>query len=491
MHKAPGVGQHLGRALLLVLAFATLPLAMLAPLALARDAFVTNQGSESVSVIDTQTDQVLGPPITVGLEKPNAIAITPDGRFAYVANVSSESVSVIDTQTKFVASPITVGHDPYAIAISPDGRFAYVTNAGSESVSVIDTQSNQVVGPPIMVGKGPEGIAISPDGRYAYVADAGAGSVSVIDTQSKQVVGSPIPVGVAPFGVAITPDGRFLYVSGALHSVSVIDTLSNQVVGSPIGIGTEPLWLAITPDGRFAYALNAGANSVSVIDTQSNQVVGSPIMVGSRPQAIAISADGRFAYVVRSILGNVVVIDTQSNQVVGSPIPVGSNPEGIAISPDQPPLASFTVPRARPGVAVSFNAAASSDPDGQVARYDWEYGDGQTVANGGPTPNHTYAKPGTYQAKLTLTDNEGCSTALIFTGQTAYCNGQPSASQTQSLTVAYPGVKVKCPKRAKPKGCAFELQALSKKREDVRIPVEFRRRSPRVDDHTVTASVTS
>jgi hypothetical protein len=100
-----------------------------------------------------------------------------------------------------------------------------------------------------------------------------------------------------------------------------------------------------------------------------------------------------------------------------------------------------------------------------LPRYDWEFGDGQTAPDGGPTPNHTYAKPGTYQAKLTLTDSEGCSTQLIFTGQTAYCNGSSSASQTQTLTVAYPGVKVKCPKRAKPKGCAFELQALSKKRK--------------------------
>jgi PKD repeat protein len=114
-------------------------------------------------------------------------------------------------------------------------------------------------------------------------------------------------------------------------------------------------------------------------------------------------------------------------------------------------------------VPVAFSASASNDPDGQVATYQWDYGDGQSTTSGGPTPSHTYAKPGIYRVKLTLTDNEGCSTVLVFTGQTAYCNGSSAASQTQALTVAYPGVKVKCPKRSKPKGCVFKLQVVSKK----------------------------
>jgi hypothetical protein len=36
---------------------------------------------------------------------------------------------------------------------------------------------------------------------------------------------------------------------------------------------------------------------------------------------------------------------------------------------------------------------------------------------------------------------------------------------TRSVTVAYPGVRVKCPKSAKPRGCKYKLQAVSKKRK--------------------------
>jgi hypothetical protein len=137
----------------------------------------------------------------------------------------------------------------------------------------------------------------------------------------------------------------------------------------------------------------------------------------------------------------------------------------VAIVPDQPPVASFSDPFSRPGVPVTFSASPSTDPDGSIASYDWAFGDGAQALNGGPRPRHAYRKPGTYQATLTLTDNEGCSTALIFTGQTAYCNGQPSASQTQTVKVAYPGVRVKCPKRAKHPSCRFKLRAVTKKRE--------------------------
>lgn len=64
---------------------------------------------------------------------------------------------------------------------------------------------------------------------------------------------------------------------------------------------------------------------------------------------------------------------------------------------------------------------------------------------------------------VTVVDNEGCSTALIFTGQTASCSGSASASQSATVKVAYPGVRVKCPKSARRGGCRFRLQAVTRK----------------------------
>ena len=355
MHKAISVGRHLRWTFLSGSALAALHLAVLAPTALARDAYVVNETSNSVSVINTQTNQVVG-------------------------------------------SPIMVGENPFGIAITPDGKIAYVANFGSNSVSVINTQTNQVVGSPITVGTGPEGIAITPDGTRAYVANETSNSVSVINTQTNQVVGSPITVGTEePFAIAITPNGQTAYVTNlGSNSVSVISTRTNQVVGAPITVGNLPYGIAITPNGRTAYVANTASPSVSVISTQTNQVVGAPITVGSGPIAIAITPNGQTAYVANKFdfPGDVSVINTQTSQTVGPPITVGTRPAAIAIAPDQPPVPSFTHPFARPGQPVIFDASGSSDPDGTIASYAWSFGDGQTAANGGPSPSHTYGASG-------------------------------------------------------------------------------------------------
>ena len=82
---------------------------------------------------------------------------------AYVTNVNDDTVSVIDTATNaVVGSAINVGDVPVAIAITLDGTKAYVTNSNAGTVSVIDTATNAVVGSPIGVGVGPLGIAICP-----------------------------------------------------------------------------------------------------------------------------------------------------------------------------------------------------------------------------------------------------------------------------------------------------------------------------------------
>jgi PKD domain len=71
-----------------------------------------------------------------------------------------------------------------------------------------------------------------------------------------------------------------------------------------------------------------------------------------------------------------------------------------------------------------------------VARYTWRFGDGTSQTTVSPKVTHVYAKPATYTATLTVTDDAGCSTTLVFTGQTASCNGGPRAQTTRQLTIA-------------------------------------------------------
>jgi YVTN family beta-propeller protein len=453
------------RRVLIVLPLTCLCVLALAPSALARDVLVGNGGGNSVSVIDTTTNQVVGEPIDVGLG-PFGIAITPDAKTAYVTNIDVGLVKAVDLGSRQVTGPpIEVGGGPEGIAITPDGGRAYVATNGGDRVALIDT-ANNFVGPPIPVGDEPGAVAITPDGKTAYVTNLISGDVYVIDTSTSQLVGSPIPVGSFPRGIAITPDGGRAYVANSgSDTVSVIDTRTNQLAGSPIDVGREPHAVAITPDGSRVYVTNQEAATVSVIDTATNQVVGEPIQLTSEPWGIAITPDGSRAYVPNRVSKFVSVIDTATNQVVGEPISVGAAPVSIAIAPDEPPVAAFTGSAGRPGVPVTFDAAASRDLDGTITRYSWDFGDGQSTPDGGPEPKHTYSKPGGYQVTLTLTDNEGCSTRFVFTGQTAYCNGSQVARLSHHLSVSYPGVRAKCPKGAGRRGCRFKVTAVTKRRK--------------------------
>ncbi|MRG58585.1 PKD domain-containing protein [Agromyces sp. CFH 90414] len=71
--------------------------------------------------------------------------------------------------------------------------------------------------------------------------------------------------------------------------------------------------------------------------------------------------------------------------------------------PNTPPTAAFA--EACTALACSFDAAASTDPDGTITSYAWAFGDGATGT--GATATHTYGASGTYQVSLTVTDDDG------------------------------------------------------------------------------------
>src|SRR3989339_157669 len=58
-------------------------------------------------------------------------------------------------------------------------------------------------------------------------------------------------------------------------------------------------------------------------------------------------------------------------------------------------------------LAVVFDASASSDSDGSISSFAWDFGD--TTQASGANVSHTYSKEGSYTAKLTVTDNLGAT----------------------------------------------------------------------------------
>ena len=72
-----------------------------------------------------------------------------------------------------------------------------------------------------------------------------------------------------------------------------------------------------------------------------------------------------------------------------------------AANTNKAPVATFTYSIS--GDTVSFDASGSTDPDGTITAYKWDFGDGKSGV--GASTTHTYVSKGNFNVILTVTDN--------------------------------------------------------------------------------------
>ncbi|WKZ31562.1 MAG: PKD domain-containing protein [Candidatus Dojkabacteria bacterium] len=103
---------------------------------------------------------------------------------------------------------------------------------------------------------------------------------------------------------------------------------------------------------------------------------------------------------------------------------------------NSPPVAAFT-PNPTSGMEpliVSVDANASTDSDGTISGYSWDWGDG-TPDSSGVSTSHEYTNAGNFMITLTVTDNEGATdTQTANINVTAIPNVPPTASFTINTT---------------------------------------------------------
>lgn len=372
----------------------------------------------------------LGSPTDTGGQAPIGIAIAPSGRSLYTTNLNSGTVSIFavgpDGKPALLGEPVNSGApNPRNTAVSPDGRLLFVSHGvpGDQVPDVLVTFSIHPDGtlrrakPPVTIGSAGAGIGISPNGQFLYVACLESDDVHGFrigaDGDLSPVPGSPFPAPKTAEGVAVTPDGRHLYVA----------SVATRPVHSP------------DDDGVWTFAIGADGALTAV---------GPRTEAGTGPVGVTSTPDRRHLYVSNFFSDNVSAFEIAPSsgtlrEVAGSPFPSrGKAPafDALGVLPNQGPVASFSVQTQPAGQATRFDGTSSSDHDGRVVRYDWDFGDGTVLSNGGLRPTHVYQRPGGFQVTLVVTDNEGCSTGLVFTGHSALCNGSPAARSI--LPVAIP-----------------------------------------------------
>ncbi len=279
-------------------------------------AYIPNNSSNSVSVIDTATNAVVG---TVGVGRsPQHVAVHPAGTFVYITH--DTSLSVIDTESRAVTATREFGASVSAVAVHPAGTYLYVAVAPG-SIAVIDVTTFATVAK-IAVGGYPSGLAMHPTGHLLYVA---TGNLVVIDTASR-TASNPIQLSPTPvFWLAVHPDGTRLYAVD-YHSDRVlsVDARTYAVVGTlriPM-----PASAAVNGTGSRLYVTSSGHHTMSVVDTASFTGVATlDLGAGAQPIGVAVHPSGQLVYVANTLFDTVSVIDAVGNTVLGS-IPVGRYP---------------------------------------------------------------------------------------------------------------------------------------------------------------------
>jgi YVTN family beta-propeller protein len=272
-------------------------------------AYVTNEGSEELTVIDTRTDSVVAT-IPVGT-RPRGVKVSPDGKTVFVAlsgsprcpptmpdkeceklkaDKSKDGVAVVDAAARKVARVLPGGSDPEAFDISKDGGTLFVSNEDAGTASIVDVASGKIRAT-VPVGKEPEGVRVSPDGKEVWVTGETAHNVTILDTQTGKKLGE-IEVGQRPRSITFTPDGKRAYVTSEIDgTVWVIDAPARKkIVVLPLPKGSKTMGSVTSPDGKRVYVSNGRGGTASVIDVATDSVTAS-VPVGQRPWGVAVAPE--------------------------------------------------------------------------------------------------------------------------------------------------------------------------------------------------------
>lgn len=189
--------------------------------------------------------------------------MSSDDRRTFILNQGSGTVTVIDSQQNQIdANPnlnkgtIAVGNGPVWTDLYSVGAILAVANSQSNTLSLInvstdsfgnDTQNFGQIIATVPVGNNPSSVAILQDGTRAYVANRTDGTVSVVSLVSNTVL-KTIPVAGHPVSIAATtgtPLGKVYVVSPDSNLLTIIRT-DNDTVYSSLALTGNGIQVRVT-----------------------------------------------------------------------------------------------------------------------------------------------------------------------------------------------------------------------------------------------------
>ena len=269
---------------------------------------------------------------------PHEMTFSPDGRYVYTTDngvlwmtetaPGGNTVSIVDTRTQSLVGTIDLGkfRRPHGIDVDPKTGNLLVTTELPSMLLMVDPRARKVLKEYDVKGKAPHLVKLAADRVWAYTSNTDTGTLSAVNLQTGEV--KVIPIGERPQGMAFSPDGRRLYVTNMnSHSISIIDTQAKTRTGD-IPTGKGPVRIMITPDGKTAvYALQQG-EAVGFANTETRKEEAQVKLTG-QPVSLTFSADNRSAFSAVQSQDKIFVISLarrEIEKVISAPPGSGPDP---------------------------------------------------------------------------------------------------------------------------------------------------------------------
>ena len=233
--------------------------------------------------------------ISVGVD-PCTIQFSRSGTTAFVSNQDSPSIGVIDVATNKMKGAVPMPVSTLILRMSADGSRLYITGANGK-LYVLATTSDSIVNVVPVTTGALMGVTVDSATLGVYVAQRYAGSVTSIDA-STLTTRRTYAGGVSAQNVVVLPDGKRLVatdIDGA--ALLVWDISSGKLVQTiPMPTGSEPFDIQLTPDRAQVYVTFAGDGLVDILDASTLNVIGS-ITTGGSPRYVVFDKTGKYAVV--------------------------------------------------------------------------------------------------------------------------------------------------------------------------------------------------
>ena len=289
--------------------------------------YVTDRLSNRLTMFDKNNFQIVGV-IATG-RAPGGIVLDQRQRQAYLALSGSDSVEILDLVSGELTASVSLnyGDRPEALALAPDGRILVSVNQGSGTASIIDTASRIETGR-VKVGEGPTDLAIDRNGMRAYIVNSLSDTVSVVDLSRNQLVGT-IAVEKNPLAAAFSRAGNRLYVVSRYSPDLLAIDPSSMTVKERIFVGSGAVSIKVDTQTDLIYVGNEFTGEIAIVDPSSLMSVDT-IRVGGNPLFLAIDGEQGILFVSNPAVQKIQKINIV-NRKISAEIELGEGTNEIAV----------------------------------------------------------------------------------------------------------------------------------------------------------------